>query len=101
MTISAEQLATLARAMGYEVSIDSHGGYGVVRVVMGSGGVFNPMADAAQAWDVLAWLDRVNDCFTLGVGYVASNMQRVNHNQTPTDLRRAVVTAAVRVAEGK
>ena len=82
--------------------------------------VFNPMSDAAQGWDVHAWLlapsmamaDPQKRFFVV----TSWNVQRmrhvadidepvvcwsVGHNGTPTDLRRAVVTAAVRVAEGK
>ncbi len=99
--MTPDQLATLARAMGYEVEIDATGGYGVVRVVLSTGGIFRPHDDAAQAWEVLAWLDRVNDCFTLGPGYVAANFQRVNHDKTAQGLRRAIVEAAVRVAEAQ
>lgn len=116
--MTPDKLATLARAMGYEVEIDATGGYGVERVLLcekatttyevGSGEpivdyilktVFRPHDDAAQAWEVLAWLDRVNECFTLGPGYVAANFQRVNHDKTAQGLRRAIVEAAVWVAE--
>lgn len=121
--MTPEQLATLARAMGYEVEIDATGGYGVERVVLiervsahyevGGGDppcmttrrtVFRPHEDAAQALDVMAWLDSnhgiqiVRGEFRVyhgdtGRGYFE------NHNGTMDSIRRAIVEAAVRVAE--
>lgn len=99
LTIEPARLLGLATAMGLAARLDDTGGYGVVRVVLEGGGVFNPLEDGGHGWEVLNWLDRVNDCFTLGPGYVAACFQRVNHNGTPTDLRRAVVEAACRVAK--
>jgi hypothetical protein len=113
--ITPEQLATMARAMGHEVEIDVSGGYGVHRVLIIPGRangsswaqVFNPLADAAQAWEVLCWLldpckhNSVN-CFYVRVildGPKGADGHEFPHNNTPSDLRRAVVTAAIRVAE--
>lgn len=132
------QLATLARAMGYDVEIDATGGYGVTRVLLcekttttyevGSSEpivdyihktVFRPHEDAAQAWEVLCWLlsqepknaDKNDYCvievtptgvYAMNYGHYGTDgwaMWFVPHNNTPADLRRAIVEAAVRVAE--
>lgn len=117
------QLATLARAMGYDVEIDATGGYGVTRVLLcekttttyevGSSEpivdyihktVFRPHEDAAQALDVMAWLDSnhgiqiVRGEFRVYHGNTGRGYFE-NHNGTMDSIRRAIVEAAVRVAE--
>ena len=126
--MTPDQLATLARAMGYEVEIDATGGYGVERVIamkqstpakritvdgedamsyFMSRTVFRPHDDAAQALEVLCWLLAQERCNTVEdecVRFYPSEDDcdsiRVDHNNTPPDIRRAIVEAAVRVAEG-
>ncbi len=111
--MTPDKLATLASAMGYEVEIDATGGYGVVRVMLNKPcanlNVFRPHEDAAQAWEVLAWL-LTRD----GHNHVSSREARIawtnedgtregrgfKHNNTPADTILAIVEAAVRVAEG-
>lgn len=121
--MTPNHLATLARAMGYEVEIDATGGYGVERVVLnkpcGNLNVFRPHEDAAQAWEVLCWLlsqepknaDKNDYCvievtptgvYAMNYGHYGTDgwaMWFVPHNNTPADLRRAIVESAVRVAE--
>ncbi len=109
--MTPDQLATLARAMGYEVGIDDRAGYGVIRVMVSRPSchvgtvlteVFRPHDDAAQAWEVLAWMckeDVTAYVTTAAVHY--NGTERINHNGTNTDIRRAIVEAAVRVAEGQ
>lgn len=116
------QLATLARAMGYEVALDDTGGYNVKRVLTfkpcAGNTVFRPHDDAAQAWEVLAWLlsqepkyaDKNDICvievtstgvYAMNYGHYGTDgwaMWFVPHNNTPADLRRAIVEAAARVA---
>jgi hypothetical protein len=114
------QLATLARAMGYEVEIDDTAGAGVVRVLIRDDSgkcpyprrtVFRPHDDAAQAWDVLCWLlerscvsiHMLKQCLAKGHIHVdrahGEEDLQIQVNNTPADLRRAIVEAAVRVAE--
>ena len=126
-----DDLATLARAMGYTVTLDDSGGYGVVRVMtertvmptyeIGSGddirrqvvrSVFCPHLDAAQAWEVMAWLMRRNciavhgmpHCIAKGTvcveGPVDDDGEIAEHDGTAAGIRRAVVEAAIRVAKG-
>jgi len=111
-----EQLATLARAMGYTVTLDDSGGYGVVRVIANEC-IFRPNEDALQAWDVIAWMCSLE----LDVGgfkagtFVSVGPQSVDieewlagyrkelesfpHDGTAAGIHRAVVDAAIRVAE--
>lgn len=103
--------------MGYEVEIDATGGYGVERVLVmrdginpDTGGteqrrtVFRPHEDAAQALDVMAWLDSnhgiqiVRGEFRVYHGNTGRGYFE-NHNGTMDSIRRAIVEAAVRVAE--
>lgn len=121
-----DDLATLARAMGYTVTLDDSGGYGVVRVVIDGGfygvssrSVFCPHLDAAQAWEVMAWLLAQTRQFDDDEGRFFTvtpyNVQRqrwddlygetvicstVGHDCTAAGIRRAVVEAAIRVAKG-
>jgi len=122
-----DDLATLARAMGYTVTLDDSGGYGVVRVVIDGGfygvssrSVFCPHLDAAQAWEVMAWLIKSGHFHSIGtknvntLGDYARVMSRNNpdrwvdkrqmlsfaHDGTAAGIRRAVVEAAIRVAKG-
>jgi hypothetical protein len=121
--MTPDQLATLARAMGYEVEIDATGGYGVTRVLLcekatttyevGSGEpvrdyirktVFRPHEDAAQAWEVLCWLlgrIRTHIDHRSVVCWYSNDILlcEYDHNNTPDTIRRAIVEAAVRVAE--
>ena len=82
--------------------------------------VFRPHEDAAQAFEVLCWLmarvpacgDANDECnfeigkhavYAMNYGHYGSDpwvMWSFEHNNTPPDLRRAIVAAAVRVAEG-
>jgi hypothetical protein len=103
--ITPEQLAKLAVKMGHEnVTIDESGGYGVRRVVIDSGAIFNPIAIAPQAIAIWCWLvahHRATD-----EGGVVEFRQRGPHRggiayHKPDEWVAAVVTAAVRVAEDK
>lgn len=128
------QLATLARAMGYDVEIDATGGYGVTRVLLcekttttyevGSSEpivdyihktVFRPHEDAAQAWEVLAWLMRAANSnafrhgsvdlrplsLVIGISITGDEGCAIyfDHDGTAAGIRRAIVEAAVMVAE--
>lgn len=114
-----DDLATIARAMGYTVTLDDSGGYGVVRVIyeyqfhgVTLRAAFNPTHDAAQAWEVMAWLMRRNciavhgmpHCIAKGTvcveGPVADDSEITEHDGTAAGIRRAVVEAAIRVAKG-
>ena len=114
-----DDLATLARAMGYTVTLDDSGNAGVVHVVIDGGfygvssrSVFCPHLDAAQAWEVMAWLMRRNciavhgmpHCIAKGTvcveGPVDDDGEIAEHDGTAAGIRRAVVEAAIRVAKG-
>lgn len=122
-----DDLATLARAMGYTVTLDDSGGAGVVRVVIDGGfygvssrSAFCPHLDAAQAWEVMAWLIKSGHFHSIGtknvntLGDYARVMSRSDpnrfvdkrqmlslaHDGTAAGIRRAVAEAAIRVAKG-
>lgn len=122
-----DDLATLARAMGYTVTLDDSGGYGVVRVIyeyqfhgVTLRAAFNPTHDAAQAWEVMAWLmnqkplhyfdgDERQSWFELLSAGIYKMVfcegehiavQSWMHYGTAAGIRRAVVEAAIRVAKG-
>ena len=121
-----DDLATLASAMGYTVTLDDSGNAGVVRVLIRKGSnlrtraVFCPHLDAAQAWEVMAWLIKSDNFHSIGpqnvnsLGDYARVMSRNNpdrwvdkrqmlsfaHDGTAAGIRRAVVEAAIRVAKG-
>lgn len=121
-----DDLATLARAMGYSVTLDDSGNAGVVRVLIRKGSnlrtraVFCPHLDAAQAWEVMAWLIKSGHFHSIGtknvntLGDYARVMSRSDpnrfvdkrqmlslaHDGTAAGIRRAVVEAAIRVAKG-
>ena len=112
-----DDLATIASAMGYTVTLDDSGGYGVVRVIYTDArrnfrGVFDPNNDSAQAWEVMAWLMRRNciavhgmpHCIAKGTvcveGPVDDDGEIAEHDGTAAGIRRAVVEAAIRVAKG-
>lgn len=115
---ATDDLATLARAMGYTVTLDDSGNAGVVRVLIHKGSnlrtraVFCPHLDAAQAWEVMAWLMRRNciavhgmpHCIAKGTvcveGPVDDDGEIAEHDGTAAGIRRAVVEAAIRVAKG-
>lgn len=117
---SPDDLATLASAMGYTVTMDDSGGYGVTRVLAsmqfddgkGFRCVFCPHLDAGQAWEVMAWLMRRNciavhgmpHCIAKGTvcveGPVDDDGEIAEHDGTAAGIRRAVVEAAIRVAKG-
>ena len=129
--MTPQELATLAAAMGFKVRIDETGGYGVTRVLVkrdsinpDTGGteqrecVFRPHEDAAQAFEVLAWLMKQHPLHeydgeirtswfeVLGRGIYQSVFANgeptavwSTHNDgTAAGIRRAIVAAAVRVA---
>lgn len=109
---TVEQLATIARAIGYTVTLDNSGGYGVVRLIATSprGGqmVFRPHESAAQAWEVIAWLMAEDPCSRLESDCIFFDdgsrdyerlLLREDHDGTAAGIRRAVVDAAIRVAE--
>lgn len=118
---TVEQLATLGRAMGYTVTLDDSGGYGVVRLIATSprGGqmVFRPHESAEQSLEVMAWmcsleLDvggfKAGTFVSIGpqsveieewlAGY-RQERESVPHDGTAASIRCAVVDAAIRVAE--
>ena len=112
MTITPEHLLTLLRAMGRTGYLDHSGGYGVVRVIerlnqktstgLTFAQVWDPVNSGDQAWEVAAWLLRNAECPAIrrkSIEWVSED-GKVLHNGTQTDLRRAVVEAACRVAEG-
>lgn len=114
---TVEQLATLARAMGHTVKLDDSGGYGVVQVLVSEtidsahSQVFRPHESTAQAFEVLAWLMRRNciaihgmpHCIAKGTvcveGPVDDDSEITEHDGTAAGIRRAVVDAAISVAE--
>ena len=102
-----DDLATLASAMGYTVTLDDSGGYGVVRVVIDGGfygvssrSVFCPHLDAAQAWEVMAWLAEHRKLPTIAHRHMQVDGLPYRHDGTAAGIRRAVVEAAIRVAKG-
>ena len=120
---TVEQLATLARAMGYTVMLDDSVGYGVARALASKtigfslGFVFCPHLDAEQAWEVMAWmcsqeLDvggfKAGTFVSVGpqsvdieewlAGY-RKERESIPHDGTAAGIRSAVVEAAIRVAE--
>jgi hypothetical protein len=93
--LTPEQLATLAVKMGYEVALDETGGYDVKRVLTfkpcAGNTVVRPQSDSEQGWEVLCWL--------MNTDPLAHWELSTDGNETGDNLRRAVVTAACRVAE--
>lgn len=76
-----------------------------VRKDYGAIEIFDPANNYEQAWEVLAWLLRVNAAaFDIDGhrvhGYVGANPITCKHNGTPSGIRAAVVEAAARVAGG-
>lgn len=127
--MTPQERATLAAAMGFKVRIDESSGYDVTRVLVkrdsinpDTGGteqrecVFRPDEDAAQAFEVLAWLlaqkpdgtvwswFAVNQtgvyAFRADAGGLTTMLWCKDHDGTASGIRRAIVAAAVRVAEG-
>jgi len=108
--IPAQQRLSLARAMGYAAYIDDTGGYGVERVILpihdGTGRnivsreVFQPEREHFTA--VLEWLSRQDDVeIRGGTIWLARRSLGEGYQLTPSGIARAVVMAAVRVAEKK